>query len=199
MRVFFATLAVAGSLLFSGCSLAELIAAKHVALETANCLQAVKSSSEGRIVFARLWASDETDTSAKLDDTNPLSKDEREALIRVHDGIRLCRKILISNDDRFSAWEAPYLQGLYQRSDVIFTKLASGEITVRVANRLTIESIGKFQVDVSEGHPNMVRIDEIQRQKNAEALIQSSGQRATPSATNCVWMGNSLDCTSVGR
>jgi hypothetical protein len=48
---------------------------------------------------------------------------------------------------------------LYQRSDAIFYKLASGEIPVGLANKLLIECRGKFQVDVSKGHANAVRLE----------------------------------------
>ena len=106
-----------------------------------------------------------------------------------------------THDNRFAAWETPYWEEYFQRSDAIFYKLASGEIPVGLANKLSIESRGKFQVDVSKGHANAVRLEEVQRQRAAEAMLQASTQFASQSqphmtTTNCMWVGNSLNCTS---
>jgi hypothetical protein len=72
-------------------------------------------------------------------------------------------------------------------------------MTVGVANQLTIESIGKFQVDVSKGYADAVRVDEIQRQRAAEAMMQASKQLLASqqvTTTNCSWFGNNLNCAS---
>jgi hypothetical protein len=73
--------------------------------------------------------------------------------------------------------------------------------SVGLANKLAIESNGKFQVDVSRGHADAVRIEEAQRQRAAEALLQASSQIAASqprmTTTNCMWMGNMLNCTSM--
>jgi hypothetical protein len=70
----------------------------------------------------------------------------------------------------------------------------SGEIPVGLANRLFIESGGKFQVDVSKGRADAVRAEEAQRQRAAEALLASLPKTTT---TNCNWFGNSLSCNST--
>jgi hypothetical protein len=74
--------------------------------------------------------------------------------------MRRCRQIIIGHDTQYAAWELPYWQEYFQRSDAIFHRLASGEISVGLANKLTIESTGKFQVDVSKGHATAVRVEE---------------------------------------
>jgi hypothetical protein len=136
-----------------------------------------------------------SDTPTKLSDPKPLTKDERDALVRVQSKMQPCRQIIIAHDKSNAAWETPYWQELFQRGDLIFAKLASGD----VANQLSIESVGKFQVDVSKGHADVVRIDEIQRQQAAEAMARAgkemlASQQVT--TTNCSWFGNNLDCTS---
>jgi len=121
----------------------------------------------------------------------------------VHNRAVQCRQILIAYDNQYAAWETPYLEELYQRSDQIFYKLASSEISVGLANKLLIESRGKFQVDVSRGHAEAVRVEEAQRQQAAEAMLQASNQMMAAQSqnrtttTNCSWLGNSLHCTSV--
>jgi hypothetical protein len=112
--------------------------------------------------------------------------------------------MVIAHDNRYAAWETPYWQEFFQRADAIFYKLVSGEISVGLANKLTIESIGKFQVDVSKGHANAVRVEEAQRQRAAEAMLQSSAQvlaaqsqQRQMTTTNCSWLGNTLNCTSM--
>jgi hypothetical protein len=168
------------------------------------------------MVYARLWANDNTDTAAKLNDPKPLTKQEQNAYVQVHNKMQRCRQIIIAHDNRYAAWETPYWQELFQRGDAIFYKLASGEISVGLANKLTIESTGKFQVDVSKGHADAVRVEEAQRQRAAEAMLQASAQmlasqptpqitmttttpRMTMTTTNCSWVLNSLNCTSMGQ
>jgi hypothetical protein len=169
---------------------------------TASCLKEALVSPDGQIVYARLWINDETDTADKLTDNKPLSQSERNALVRINNKIRSCRDIIIAHDNRFAAWETPYWQEFFQRGDAIFYKLASGEIAVGAANKLTIESIGKFQTDVSRGHADAVRIEDAQRQRAAEAMLQTSAQilasqpRPQMTTTNCSWLGNNLNCTS---
>jgi hypothetical protein len=95
---------------------------------------------------------DDTDTADKLSDTKPLSQSERNALVQVHSKMQRCRQIIIEHDNKYAAWETPYWQEFFQRGDAIFYKLASAELPVGLANKLSIESQGKFQTDISKGH-----------------------------------------------
>jgi hypothetical protein len=78
--------------------------------------------------------------------------------------------------------------------------LASGELPVGLANKLTIESNGRFQADVSRRHPEAVPVEEAQQQQAAEALMQASAQITTPepqsrlTSINCRWVANTLSC-----
>jgi hypothetical protein len=180
------------------------MAAKQAVGDATSCLQAAKATPEGQTVFARLWANDPAlDTADKLTDPKPLTKDERNALVQFHSKALPCRQFIVDHDTRYAAWELPYWEQLFQRSDSIYLKLASGELPVGVANKLTIESTGKFQVDVSQGHAEAVRIEDAQRQRAAEAMLQAgalmaaSQPRPTTTTTNCNWFGNSLNCTSL--
>lgn len=178
------------------------MAAQQATQEATACAHEVKTSPEGQMVYARLWAFDDSDIAAKLRDPAPLSKEEQNALVQVHNKNAKCRQIIISHDRRYAAWETQYWQEAFQRSDEIFYRLASGEIPVGLANKLSIESNGKFQLDASRGHANAVRVEEAQRQRAAEALIQASAQIAATSqprmtTTNCTWLGNTLNCTSL--
>ena len=125
--------------------------------------------------------------------------------MQVHNKMRRCRQIIIEHDNRFAAWETPYWQEAFQRADAIHLKLATGEIAVGVANRLIIQSVGKFQTDVSKGHAQAVSIEEERRQRASEAMLQAGAQMlaSQPSTqmttTNCMWLGNNLNCTSIGR
>src|SRR6516164_3503373 len=123
---------VAGGL--AGCTATAI---QQSAKSASNCLQDVKSSQEGQIVYAKLWASDATDTEAKLSDPNPLTPTERDALAQVHNDIISCRQMIISEDGSLCRMGASLLAGLL-RGDAIFNKLASGELPVGLANKLTI-------------------------------------------------------------
>jgi hypothetical protein len=181
----------------AGCT---LIATQQTAKSASSCLQDVKSSQEGQIVYAKLWASDATDTTDKISDPNPLTPTERDALAQVHNDIISCRQTIISDNSRSEAWKLPYWLEYFNRSDAIFNKLASGEIPVGVANKLTIESNGKFQADVLRRHPDAVPAEEAQQQQAAEALVQASAQITAPvpqsrlTAINCRWVANTLSC-----
>jgi hypothetical protein len=182
---------------WSGCS---LTATQQTARPANSCLQDVKSSQEGQKVYGKLWAFDATDTAAKLSDPNPLTPTEREALVQVHNNIISCRQMIISDDSPSAVWELPYWLDYFQRSDAIFNKLASGELPVGLANKLIIESNGRFQADISKRHA--VPVEEAQQQQAAEALMQASAQvtasepQSRLAAMNCKWVANAVSCTT---
>jgi hypothetical protein len=184
---------VAGGL--AGCALSATL---QSAKSGGSCLQDVRSSQEGQMVYAKLWASDATDTSEKLSDPNPLTPTERDALTQVHNNIISCRQTIISDNSRSEAWKFPYWLDYFKRSDAIFNKLVSGELPIGLANKLTIESNGKFQADLSRRHPDAVPVDEAQQQQAAEALLQAGAQITAPdslsrlSAIDCRWVANTL-------
>jgi hypothetical protein len=196
-----ALLIAVAAIALAGCSVIGAIDAKQASQKASECIQTVRNSPEGQIVFARIWLGDGTDTAAKLSDPLPLTKEQQEAFVQVHNKMMPCRQIIIQHDNSFAAWETPYWQELFQRGDQIFYKLASGELPVGVANKLIIESTGSFQVDVSRGHANAVRVEEAQRQRAAEAMLLASAQVAASqprvTTTNCSWVGNTLNCTSL--
>ena len=90
----------------------------------------------------------------------------------------------------------PYWQDYFARSDAIYLKLVSGEIPVGAANRLLIESKGKFQQEVARGHAQAVAEDEARRQRAAEVLLATSAAMQ-PHTTNCFFVGNMLSCTGT--
>jgi hypothetical protein len=191
---------VAGGL--AGCTATAI---QQSAKSASSCLQDVKSSQEGQILYAKLWASDATDTEAKLSDPNPLTPTERDALVQVHNNIISCRQIIFSDDSRSAAWKLPYWLDYFHRSDAIFNKLASGELPIGLANKLTIESNGRFQADVSRRQADAVPVDEAQQQQAAEALMQASAQSASPevqsrlTSMNCGWVANTLSCAKPSQ
>jgi hypothetical protein len=200
MRKIFALAAVATVL--AGCA---QIAANRAVADAKACLQAVKETPDGQLLRRRLWANDETDTPDKLSDPNPLTKDEREALVRQHGKVIPCRQIILNHDNRFAAWETPYWQELFQRTDDLYVRLAAGEMPAGTANRLAIESTGKFQTDVSRGHAQAVAEAEIRQQRASEAMLMAGSQILAASAanqprtttTNCTWFGNTINCVGT--
>jgi hypothetical protein len=179
------------------------IDAQNAAKNAKSCFEEVWKTPEGELLSVRLWCFSELDTGTKLSDPNPLTKKERDALVVVHNQIQQCKQIILTHDNNYAAWETPYWQEYFQRSDEIFYKLASGEIPVGLANRLSIESHGKFQTDLSRGHAQAVAVDEAQRQRASEAMLQAGTQilaaqsQSHVTTTNCSWMGNTLNCTSI--
>lgn len=179
---------------------AQLAAQDATPKNAADCTRAVKSSPEGQAVYARLWAFDDSDTAAKLNDPAPLTKEQQKALIEVHKKNLQCRAITPINNDTYVAWVTPYREAYFQRGDAIFRELVSGEIPVGLANKLIIESNAKFLDDVSKGRPEAVRSEEIQRQQAAETLLQASAvsqPQPKPPTVNCTWFDNALNCTGV--
>jgi hypothetical protein len=177
------------------------MAAQQAKKDAVSCVQEARTSPDGQMVYARVWAFDDSDTAAKLRDGAPLTKEEQNALVQVHNKLVKCREIVVLHDMRYAAWETQYWQEAFQRSDAIFYRLASGELPVGIANKLAIESNGKFQIDASRGHADAVRVEEAQRQRAAEAMMQAGAQIAASqpkmTTTNCTWLGNTLNCTSI--
>jgi hypothetical protein len=197
--IFVCVIVVVATLNFSGC--ARLDAQQAIA-SAASCIKESNASPEGQIVYARLWANDDTDTADKLIDPKPLTKEEQNALVKVHNKVQACRQIIIAHDSQYAAWETPYWEDFFQRGDAIFYKLASGEIPVGIANKLAIESVGKFQADVSRGHADAVRVEESRRQQAAVAMLNAgsqmiASQQGQVTTTNCSWIGNNLSCIAV--
>ncbi len=179
---------------------AQLMAQDANHKTAAECTRAVKSSPEGETVYARVWAFDNSDSVIKLTDPEPLTKEQRKALERVHEKNLQCRQIAPVNSDRYVAWVAPYREEYFQRGEAILHKLESGELAVGLANRLIIESNGRFLDDVSKGHPDAVRSEEIERQRTAETLLRASAASQPPPTTaamNCSWFDNALNCTGA--
>jgi hypothetical protein len=178
------------------------MAAREAATNALSCAAEVRASAEAKIVYARVWVGDDSDTADKLNDQKPLTKEERDALVQVHNRLQRCKQIIIAHVNQYEAWATPYWQELFQRNNAIFYKLVSGEISVGLANKLAIESTGKFQVDISIGHANAVSVEEARRQQAAQALLQASTQilasqpRPQTTTTNCSWLVNTLNCTS---
>jgi hypothetical protein len=206
MSKVFSLAAMLAASVVAGC--AQIIAGRDavVAKENATaCIQQARISPDGQLIYGRLWVNDGTDTAAKLSDPNPLTMDERNALVRHHYQVLPCRQIILDHDNRFAAWEAPYWQELFRRSDEIYVRLASGELPVGTANRLSIESFGKFQADVSRGHANAVAAEEIRQQRASEAMLMAGSQILAASAanqprtttTNCSWFGNTINCVGT--
>jgi hypothetical protein len=188
------------------------LAAKDAGDRFQKCKAENNATPEAQMLAGRLWQFDATDTASKLNDPSPLTPAERNALVQVHNRAVQCRAIIISYDNQYAAWEAPVSQNLFQRADQIFQKLASGELPVGTANKLIIENNGQFQSELSRANANAVAADAAARQRAAELLIQSGALRPQPpvqlppsptlqaprmTTTNCNWLGNTLNCTSM--
>jgi hypothetical protein len=144
---------------------------------------------------------DSTDNAAKLSDPNPPTPAERDALVKGHSKALECRQIIISHDNVFAAWELPHWRAYFARQDELFTKLASGELPVGVANKLNIESTDQFQTEAARGQADETRLQQVQGERRTEAAMQASAAMAAnqPRMTSqhCTWMGNSINCTGT--
>jgi hypothetical protein len=192
-----------GGLLVAAISLAgcaQMVVAEATKKDSAaikECLQSANNSPDAQIIYRRLWKGDASDTAAKLSDPEPLTPAERDALVRLESVIAPCRQMILDHDNRYAAWEAPYWQEYFERSDAIRLKLAAGEIPVGLANRLFIETRGHFQTEVSRGHANAVAIEEERQQRASEAMLQASSTilaNSRTQTTNCTFLGNTLNC-----
>jgi hypothetical protein len=140
-----------------GCAIVTQIATQQDAKKAKECFADAKATPEGQLVHKRIWSFDGTDTADKLTDSKPLTPPERDALVQFKSHIEPCRQIIIQH--------APYWHEFFQRQDQIFSKLASGELPVGLANKLAIESNGQFQTDVSKDHADAVQADEYDSSK----------------------------------
>jgi hypothetical protein len=183
-----ATLLMLCALALSGCTILTKITALDDAKKAKECFADAKATPEGQLVHQRIWSFDGANTADKLTDAKPLTPDERKALIQYKNRLEPCRKNVVS--------DAPY-QELFQRQDQIFDKLGSGEMPVGLANKLSIESNGQFQLAVSKDHADAVSAEEAQQQRDAEAMLQASASQSRVKKPNCSWAGNNLNCTTI--
>jgi hypothetical protein len=206
MRAHISLPVVFAAFVVTGCAqVADRFSSTDPTAVYAKCVADIRATPESQVVSARLWVGDGSDGPTKLSDAKPLSPPEREALTQVHDRSLQCRQI-VAHDQRYAAWESPPWKEYFQRGDAIFYKLSSGDITVGMANRLAIESRGKFQTEVLKDRSDAIRPEEVQQQRAAEAMLQSSAQMAAlqprqarqrVTTTNCAWFGNALNCTTA--
>ena len=145
MRAHVSVPVVLSAFLLAGCAqVTDQIASSDAAAVYAKCMADVRATAESQLISARLWLGDGTDSVNKLTDAKPFVAIERDALTQVHDRTLQCRQI-VAGDKRYAAWNTPPWREYFQRGDAIYSKLAGGEITAGMANRLTIESRGKFK------------------------------------------------------
>ncbi len=195
----------------AACSqLATQEAAKQARNQFAKCGADNRATPEGQIIAGRLWMGDGTDSAAKLLDPYPLTPGERAALVQVHSRALRCRQIIMARVDQSAAWQLPYLEEYVRRSDQVFDKLSTSELPVGLANKLSIESDRKLQLDLANGHivdgsghVEGIRTDQAQRERNAEAVLEQSNQIAASQpaprmpTTYCSWLGDTLNCASL--
>jgi len=125
VRAFLAV--IASAVMLCGCTQQIGQLAASVARDNyQKCTADNKATPEFQMLAARLWQNDGTDTVEKLNDPKPLTPAQRNAFVQVHNRALKCRQIVTEYDNKYAAWEAPYYQALFQRSDQLFYKLASG-------------------------------------------------------------------------
>ncbi len=210
MRAFLCLLFAVVAQGLAGCSqLMTQEAAKQARDQFAKCGAENRATPEGQIIAGRLWMGDSTDSAAKLLDPYPLTPAERTALAQLHSRAAQCRQIIMAKVDQSAAWQLPYLQQYVGRSDQVFDKLAAGELPVGLANKLSIESDRRLQLDLvagpvdGVGHITGVRTDQVQRERKTDALLEQSKQIASSQTTPrvpttyCGWQGNTLNCASL--
>jgi hypothetical protein len=189
------------AILLGGCAVVGAVSAVAARDNFKKCVTEYKATPEAQMLAPRIWQGDGTDNAEKLSDPKPLTPVERDALVKGHNKMLQCRRIIVSHDNVFAAWELPHWQALFARDDQIFTKLASGELPVGVANKLIIESIDQFQVEQSRGQAEETRFQQVQGERRAEAAMQASATMAASqprmTTTNCTWIGNSINCTGM--
>ncbi|HML06689.1 MAG TPA: hypothetical protein VK430_00975 [Xanthobacteraceae bacterium] len=204
MRVVLSLLVACAVHALAGCAqIAAQDAATKAAAKFAQCGAENRTTQQSQMLSGRLWTGGENDTVAKLLDPNPLTPAERDALVQVHHRAVQCRQIIIAHADQYAAWQVPFFQDYAQRADAIYDRLASGELSVGLANKLSIENDRKLEADLASGHAYGVRTEEVERQRKTDAMLEESSQIAAAQsqprmgAANCAWLGNTLDCTRM--
>lgn len=187
-----------------------------------SCARDAATSEEAAAIYQRLWRGDGRDTIEKLRDTTPLTPEQKTALVQFHNEMQQCRQMMAASTSRSNTRETVYREEFFTRGDAIYYKLVNDQISVGLANKLTIQSNAKLQSEILRDNPGALRPEEIQQQRNAEAMLAASDQMAmaqppppppdkrkgkpkplTPeeleqqrlSTTTCTWLGNTLDCT----
>jgi len=187
--------------ILGACAVVGAVSAASAKEKFQKCVADYKATPEARMLSARMWQDDGSDTAAKLSDPNPLTPAERDALVKIHPKAVDCRQIIITHDQLFAAWELQHWQAYFQREDQLFYKLASGELPVGVANKLAIDSWDEAKLQGAKGAADENRFQQIQATQRAAAAAQVSAayvaNQPRMTTTNCTWMGNSINCTGM--
>jgi hypothetical protein len=189
------------AILLCECAVVGAVSAVAARDNFQKCVAEYKATPEAQMLAPRIWQGNGTDTAEKLSDPKPLTPAERDALVKGHSKMLQCRQIVINHDNVFAAWELPHWQAYFARADQLFTKLASGEMPVGVANKLIIESNDQFKVEQSRGQADETRFRQVQAERFSEAAMAANAtiaaNRPRMTTTNCTWMGNSINCTGM--
>jgi hypothetical protein len=121
------------------------------------------------------------------------------ALIRFSAATKPCRQQIIDYDQKYAAWEMPYMTAMFQNTDVIRMGLEAGELTVGEANKELIEAQGKVMVAHSQGQAQQAAIAAEQNREAAIAVadgLAKAGQAYSNAAlancpTTCTTFNNS--------
>jgi hypothetical protein len=228
MRISIILMSALAVLALAACAKITEKATEQAAMKKANaCVRDVATSSEAVKVYKRLWLGDGNDTPDKLRDPAPLTPEEKNALTQLHGKMLQCRQIPASSSSPPDARETAYRDEYFQRSTAVYYKLESDDLPVGVANKLFIESNGKFQADMLRDRLPGVGPDAIEAQQDAEKMVQEYDQAAaaeqnrqaqqrqsqqrrskqhpsqqsqpeqTVTTPNCTWVGNTLNCTTA--
>jgi len=186
------------------------------------CTRDIAKSPEASTVYKRLWLGDGSDAADKLRDPAPLTPEERSALTQLHGKMLQCRQFPYSASSPSDAREMQYRDDFFQRSAAVYYKLEGGDLPVGLANRLFIESNGKFQADMLRDHLR-VPPDAVEQQQDAEKMVQENDRAAAAAAEQipqaqrqskkrqpkqshaeqkaiaptCTWVGNTLNCPTA--
>lgn len=189
------------ALLLHGCGGPTLV--KQAEDKSDACYQAINASPDSKLLSARLWANDETDTPQKLSDTKPLNEHERAALLRSHQKVKECRKIIQAHNQQYASWAHVLVSEHHARNDMIFLKLISGEAPVGLANRALMEEKNRFMTAFSRGADTQNQIAAAANAESARRMgdaLQQWGrnmqQQNQTVNTQCQWVGSVWSCNS---
>lgn len=215
MRIRILLMSAFAALTVTGCG---GIARNGAISNATSCARDINASPETSMIYSRLWLGDGNDSADKLRDPAPLTPEQKAAFTNLHNRLLQCRQAVTSANATSSTAATAYQDEYAQRNDAIYDKLVNDDLPVGLANKLFIESTGKFQADMLRANPRSLPPEQIARQQSAEAMIsttaaemaaaqaaenkhkrgkqrQAKRTAPAPAPPNCTWVGNTLECT----
>jgi hypothetical protein len=173
------------------------------------CIKAIDGDPSYAVLRTKLIIDEGIPTLEMLSDRTKPTKQDVEALYKLHNAFQGCRKIILDAAAQAHPMRVVAYAEMYTAVDRVWADLVSGKSTwgefnqAREAAKVTgREKLAQVEAQIRSGLQHDHDTEMRQRQQAAQAMQEWSAQQQAiaaanrPRTTDCNFMGNTASCTS---